>query len=422
MAGVTRTIDVISALVPGEGDSGDRFLLTSARDLTERERLETHLRQAQKMEAIGQLTCGVAHDFNKLLTVIMGNAALIKRKATADVAQMIDNILTAGERGVTLTRKLLSLSRHQPQTREVIDLRNEIPRIAEMLRPSLRGDIEMQISTAPDSLPIEADLGELEIALLDVAVNARDAMPTGGQFFVDVFNRRPQSAGPSSLASDRNYVAIALQDSGVGMSSEVLARASEPFFTTKELGSGTGLGLSQVYGFADRSGGTVTVESKLGVGTRVTIYFPHTDKLKSDSDVNDGGNRAQPLVGRILLVDDNNEVASVTETMLSTMGLQVETTNQADQALQRLTVEPNAFCLLLTDVVMPGMNGVDLARKVRGRLPRLPIILMSGYNDGPAVAETEFQILRKPIPYNDLYDVIRTNLITGLIPGEIPDS
>ena len=414
MAGITRTIDVISALVPGDGEDGDRFLLTSARDLTERERLEMQLRQVQKMEAVGQLTGGVAHDFNNLLMIIIGNATLMRRKASADPSKMIDNILLASERGVALTRQLLSLSRHQPQARQVVDVSNEMPRIAEMLRSSLRGDIEMQISVGTDIRPIEVDLGELEIALVNVAVNARDAMPTGGRFAVDVRNKDPRSAEPSSLDLDRGYVAIALQDSGVGMSSEVLARASEPFFTTKVLGSGTGLGLSQVYGFADGSGGAVTVESKLDVGTRVTIYLPHTDKAKLDAGPNDDGNRSQPLVGRILLVDDNNEVASVTETMLSAMGLRVETINQARKALERLAVEPNGFCLLLTDVVMPGMNGVDLAREVRGRLPRLPIVLMSGYNDGLPVTESEFQILRKPIPYEDLYDVIRAHLTSGL--------
>jgi PAS domain S-box-containing protein len=414
MAGVTRAIDVISALVPGDGEDGDRFLLTTARDLTERELLETQLRQVQKMEAVGQLTGGVAHDFNNLLMIIIGNATLIRRKASVDPSKMIDNILLASERGVALTRQLLSLSRHQPHTRQVVDVSKEMTRIAEMLRSSLRGDIEMQISIGTDIRPIEVDLGELEIALVNVAVNARDAMPTGGQFIVDVRNRDPGSAGPSPLALDRGYVSIALQDTGVGMSSEVLARASEPFFTTKVLGSGTGLGLSQVYGFADSSGGAVTVESQLDVGTRVTIYLPHTDKAKSDAGPNDGGNRSQPLTGRILLVDDNKEVASVTETMLSAMGLQVETINQARKALDRLSVEPNGFSLLLTDVVMPGMNGVDLAREVRERLPRLPIILMSGYNDGLRVAEGEFQILRKPIPYGELYDVIRTHLTSGV--------
>ncbi len=410
MAGVTRTIDVMSALVPGDGEDGDRFLLTTARDLTERERLETQLRQVQKMEAVGQLTGGVAHDFNNLLMIIIGNATLIRRKAGADQSKMLDNILLASERGVALTRQLLSLSRHQPQTRQVVDVSIEMPRIAEMLRSSLRGDIEMQISVDTDIRPIEVDLGELEIALVNVAVNARDAMPTGGRFIVDVRNRDPCSAGPSSLASDRGYLSIALQDSGLGMSSDVLARASEPFFTTKVLGSGTGLGLSQVYGFADSSGGAVTVESQLDVGTRVTIYLPHTDKAKSEAGPNDGANRSQPLAGRILLVDDNNEVANVTETMLGAMGLQVETINQARMALERLVAEPDGFCLLLTDVVMPGMNGVDLAREVRRRLPRLPIVLMSGYNDGLPAAASEFQILRKPVPYGELYDAIRTRL------------
>jgi PAS domain S-box-containing protein len=423
LAGVTRTIDVIFALVPGGAEAGegevgaaevgDRFILTSARDITEREQLETQLRQAQKMEAIGQLTGGVAHDFNNLLAVIIGNATMIKRKAPADPTRMLDNILSASERGVTLTRQLLSLSRHQPQSRSVVDLQVEVPRIAQMLRASLRGDIEMQVSIAPDVRPIEVDLGELEIALLNVAVNARDAMPTGGRFSVDVRNRGPHDAGPPSPAADRDYVAISLRDSGVGMPDEVVARASEPFFTTKKLGSGTGLGLSQVYGFAASSGGAVTIESKVGAGTCVTLLLPHTGKAMLASPDSDAGQRSQPLAGRVLLVDDNNEVASVTETMLGTMGLQVETAHHARAALERLAVAASRFDLLLTDVVMPGMNGVDLAREVRARLPDLPVILMSGYNDAVPATGNEFQLLRKPVPYEDLYDVIRSCLAVG---------
>jgi PAS domain S-box-containing protein len=414
MAGTTRTIDVISALVPGHGEGGDRFLLTSARDVTERERLETQLRHAQKMEAIGQLTGGVAHDFNNLLTVIIGNATLIKRGASADPAKLINNLLIAGERGVALTRQLLSLSRHQLQTRQIVDLHVEMPRIAEMLRSSLRDDIEMQLSIAPEIPPIEIDLGELEIALLNVAVNARDAMPTGGQFVVDVRNQNPHDAKPPSLASDRGYVAIALRDSGVGMPADVIARASEPFFTTKQFGSGTGLGLSQVFGFADSSGGAVTIESQVDAGTRVTLYLPHTDKATLIARPSDDASRSQPLTGRVLLVDDNIDVTNVTETMLRAMGLEVETTNRAREALDQLTDEPDRFSLLLTDVVMPGMNGVDLAREVRARLPLLPIILMSGYNDATPVTGNEFQFLRKPVPYEDLHDVIRTCLNSSI--------
>jgi len=422
MAGVTRTIDVIFAMVPGESDSGDRFILTSARDLTEREQLETQLRQAQKMEAIGQLTGGVAHDFNNLLAVIIGNATMIKRKAPVDPSKMIDNILTASERGVALTRQLLSLSRHQARTQQVVDLSQEMPRIAEMLRSSLRGDIEMQIIVAADLQPIEVDLGELEIALLNVAVNARDAMPTGGRFVVEVHNRQPRDALPASLTqpasgSQRGHVVIALRDTGVGMPHDVLVRASEPFFTTKELGSGTGLGLSQVHGFAESSGGAVTIESQVDAGTCVTLYLPHTSNAVRAPPADDGGTRAQPLSGRILLVDDNSEVANVTESMLGAMGLQVETDNQARHALARLAAAPTRFNLLLTDVVMPGMNGVDLARQVRTLLPRLPVILMSGYNDAVPATGHEFRLLRKPIPYEDLYDVVRNCLATAADPA-----
>jgi CheY-like chemotaxis protein len=216
------------------------------------------------------------------------------------------------------------------------------------------------------------------------------------------------------LASDRGYVAIALRDSGVGMPADVIARASEPFFTTKQFGSGTGLGLSQVFGFADSSGGAVTIESQVDAGTRVTLYLPHTDKATLIARPSDDASRSQPLTGRVLLVDDNIDVTNVTETMLRAMGLEVETTNRAREALDQLTDEPDRFSLLLTDVVMPGMNGVDLAREVRARLPLLPIILMSGYNDATPVTGNEFQFLRKPVPYEDLHDVIRTCLNSSI--------
>jgi PAS domain S-box-containing protein len=401
MAGVTRFIDVISALVPGGDDHGDRFLLTTARDLTEREELESKLRQAQKMEAIGQLTGGVAHDFNNLLTIIIGNASLIQRGSASDPARLAHNILTAGERGAALTRRLLSLSRHRPQAREIVDLKAELPKMTEMLRSSLRGDIDLQIDIDPMIRPVEVDLGELEIALLNVAVNARDAMPNGGRFNVDVRNQRSEGDG-------REFVAVALQDNGVGMPVTVMARASEPFFTTKELGFGTGLGLSQVYNFAQSSGGVTHLESKVGSGTRVTILLPHASGSMTSQPSSREYIRSQPLRGRVLLVDDNDEVMNVTKTMIGAMGLEVETANRASDALELLATRSNRFNLVLTDIVMPGMNGVDLAREIHSMVPWLPVLLMSGYNE---TADThEYRVLRKPVPYDDLYDAILGSL------------
>jgi CheY-like chemotaxis protein len=364
------------------------------------------------MEAVGQLTGGVAHDFNNLLAVIIGNATMIRRRSPGESTKLIDNILVASERGVALTRQLLSLSRHKPQTRQVIDLNVEMPRIIEMLRPSLRGDIEMRLSIPKGLGAIEVDLGEFEIALLNLAVNARDAMPAGGEFVVTVRTHDPDTV-PTSLDRDRSYVVITILDSGVGMPQEVLERASEPFFTTKKLGSGTGLGLSQVRNFVEASDGRLTIDSQVGSGTTIALYLPYTDKLRQTFHGSDVADDEPQLDGVVLLVDDNKDVALTTEGMLEAMGLQVEVADRAAMALEHLSNTPERFKLLITDVVMPGMNGIDLAREVQAKFPHLPIVLMSGYNDAMGASGNDFKLLRKPVSFEVLYDTIRDVLASA---------
>ncbi len=414
MAGRTRSIDVMFVLVPGQGEDGERYVITTARDLTEREELGAQLRHAQKMEAIGHLTGGVAHDFNNLLSVMMGSAELAKRRTPSNVPSLMDNILRAGERGVALTRQLLAFSRRQPTDLQVLDLRVELPRIAGMLGASLRGNIALQATVAPDVWPIEADPNELEIAMLNVAVNARDAMPDGGGFIIEVANTGLQR--PNGLQSD--HVAIVLRDTGIGIPPELIDKVFDPFFTTKEPGAGTGLGLSQVYGFVKQSGGSVSIDSCPGVGTTITLFLPRSRKLAP-------GVRLPPseeklAAGRrVLLVEDNAEVAAVIGQMLSVMGFEVALAERAQAALDLLVTKP--FDLLLTDVVMPdGMNGLELARAARGRLPRLPIILTSGYNDVVSAETTEFRLLRKPVPYMELQQAVAVCLPTA--PSDIPAS
>ncbi len=399
MAGRTRTIDVVAVLVPEQTETGERFVITTARDITEREELEAQLRHAQKMEALGKLTGGVAHDFNNLLAVISGNAELAKR-SPANLANRMDNILRASERGVALTRQLLAFSRRHAASPRVLNLRHELPRIVEMLRASLRGDIQLALSVADDVWCIEVDLAELEIALLNLAVNARDAMPGGGRFEIDVRNAARGSGGPSQ---DSDHVVVALRDTGVGIPADLIGRVFDPFFTTKEPGEGTGLGLSQVYGFAQQSGGMVVIDSQPGVGTTVTIHLPRSHKEISAADRQDGATAAQQRRGRILVVEDNAEVATVTVQMLASMGFAVEVVDRARKALNRLREDPG-FDLLLTDVVMPeGMTGLDLAEQVTSRFPDLPIILMSGYNNVVARSSLGIRVLHKPIPYGELF-------------------
>lgn len=400
MAGRTRTVDVMAVLVPSQAAGGDRFIITSARDLTEREQLEAQLRQAQKMEAIGQLTGGVAHDFNNLLAVITGNAELAKRRPAGNLPRLMDNILHACERGVALTRQLLSFSRRRAASPLVIDLRVEIPRVAEMLRASLRGNIEMRIDVAEQLWLIEADLAELEIALLNVAVNARDAMPQGGRFEIEVRNVAPGSGG---TGLDGEHVAIVLRDTGIGIPADVIGKVFDPFFTTKVPGEGTGLGLSQVYGFAQQSGGIVAIDSQPGKGTTVTVRLPRSHKNLASAAGADRASAPVQASGRILLVEDNPLVATVTAQMLGAMGFEVEVVDRARKALDRLDAEARYFDLLLTDVVMPeDINGLDLAIQVRARFPNLPIILMSGYNEVVGADGGAFPMLRKPVRYDEL--------------------
>ena len=398
MAGRTTTIDVMFVMVPGaEGE--DRFVITSARDITEREQLEAQLRQAQKMEAIGQLTGGVAHDFNNLLAVIGGNAELARRRPTGNIVRQMDNILRATERGVALTRQLLSFSRRHVGQPVVIDLRSELPRMAEMLRASLRGNIALSIDVASDLWPIEVDVAELEMALLNIAVNARDAMPQGGSFEVTARN------------ADCDHVAIALLDNGVGIPADLIGKVFDPFFTTKEPGEGTGLGLSQVYGFAQQSGGTVNLDSVPGRGTTITIRLPRTHRPLPAAPANHDPARSPLLKARILLVEDNPQVAEVTAQTLTAMGFEVEVTDRARKALDRLEHGTEAVDLLLTDVVLPdGLNGIDLAAEVRARYPALPIITTSGYNDVAVPDGLALPMLRKPVHYDELYRAIRLAL------------
>ncbi len=402
MGGATRTIDVMFALVPDETQDGDRFIITTARDITEREQLEAQLHQAQKMEAIGQLTGGVAHDFNNLLAVIGGNAELARRRLTGNIERHMDNILRATERGVALTKQLLSFSRRNVSTPQIVDLRTEMPRMSEMLRASLRGNIEMRVNVSETLWPIEVDVAELEMALLNIAVNARDAMPQGGTFAIDVRNA---IRGAGTLHTD--HVAIALRDTGVGIPPDVLGKVFDPFFTTKDPGEGTGLGLSQVYGFAQQSGGAVSLNSVPGQGTTVTIRLPRSMKPVA-SVPEDESAAGQPAVrARILLVEDNPQVADVSAQMLTAMGFQVEVAGRAREALDRLERSQARVDLLLTDVVMPDdMNGIDLATRARARFPSLPIIVISGYNDVVMPDGAVFPVLRKPVPYDELYRAV----------------
>ena len=306
-------------------------------EVKEREQTEAALRQAQRMEAIGQLTGGIAHDFNNLLTVVSGNAALLHDSAPDDViARRASSIIRAAEQGVRLTRQLLAFSRRQTLRPESVDLRQRTHEIAEMLSRSLREDIEIAVDLPETLWPVMVDPAEFELALLNLAVNARDAMPNGGRLHVKAQNLsfRPGDTAPEGLIGD--FVAMTLSDTGTGMTQEALAHAFEPFFTTKQVGLGSGLGLSQVYGFTKQSGGAVLIESELGQGTSITLFLPRATHISTNP--RSAASEAAPATARarILLVEDDDEVAGATTELLGDIGFQVVRVRDGKAALAAL--------------------------------------------------------------------------------------
>jgi PAS domain S-box-containing protein len=387
------------------------------RDVTERHEAQAaldeareKLAQAQKMEALGQLTGGIAHDFNNLLMIVSGHAQLLRRR-TADERNVraIDAIAAATSRGESLTRQLLAFSRRQPLSPVVTDLRRRIESVRDMLGSSLRGNIDLVMDLPEDLWPSEIDLSEFDLALVNIAVNARDAMPEGGRFTIAARNvtLRP---GRSAVDLDGDFVALSMTDTGTGIPSEVLSKVFEPFFTTKAVGKGTGLGLSQVYGFAHQTGGTVTLDSKVGHGTTVTIYLPRSHAAVADPG--EAGRAPQAVrggSGTILVVEDNPDVADVTSTLLDQLGYRVVRAPSAADALAML--DDGGVDLVFTDIVMPGpMDGLALASEIRARYPQMPVLLTTGYTDVAPEAEYKFAVLRKPFQMPALEKIVREAL------------
>ncbi|TMJ33516.1 MAG: response regulator [Alphaproteobacteria bacterium] len=362
-----------------------------------REIAEAALRQAQRMEAIGQLTGGVAHDFNNLLTIVSGGVQrLLRRKRDAEDARYLDMIAGAAKRAENLTRQLLSFSRRQALAPQVIDLSRRIPQFRDLLNPSLRGDIELVIEVPRTPCPVKVDPAEFELAILNIAVNARDAMPSGGRLSIRV---RPVTLahGPEDLSGA--FAEIAMTDTGRGIPAEALPRVFDPFFTTKEVGKGTGLGLSQVYGFAKQSGGAGTP----GRGATVVLYLPLSGEPPSAEVRDKELHLAEHAGGTVLLVEDNEEVAAVCRSYLDQLGFAVEHAATAKQALAVLEND-KPIELMFSDILMPGeMNGVELAREARRLRPKIPVVLTTGYSTSADAALREgFVVLRKPYDLESL--------------------
>ena len=386
-------------------------------DVTERlhdqERLrhaEAALRQTQKMESIAQLTGGVAHDFNNLLSVFATGLQLLERNVTGEQRQRVfDGMRRAVARGTGLTRHLLAFSRRTPVNPESIDIASHLKGMREMLDGSLGGHIHIEMKFGDEVWPVEIDAGEMELAVLNLCLNARDAVAGGGTVTIAAENVVIED----ERGSQKQCVKLSVTDTGCGMPPDVLSRAFEPFFTTKDVGKGSGLGLPQVYGFAHQSGGQVTIDSEVGVGTIVTLLLPRSlqDPVESvrtadSSGVpvprSDGARR-----GHVLLVEDDQEVSALTREMLNSLGFAVTHVTGAEAALGALA-NARAVDAVLSDIMMPGgVSGLELAREISRRHPTLPIILTTGYVEAAArMKDGEFQLLLKPYSLEALADAL----------------
>ena len=395
-----QQLEALVAVRTHELEDTNRIL---RKEMAERAQAEEALRQAHRIEAVGQLTGGVAHDFNNLLTIILGGLDVLDRYSDGRRRKLLmDGMRQAAQRGASLTRQLLTFSRRQSLHPEPISLPHQIGGMRELLDRSLGPDVDILVNFAAGLWAVEVDPGEFELAVLNLALNARDAMPGGGTITIHGENAQAGEAGrPAS-----EVVRLSVIDTGTGMPPEVKSRVFEPFFTTKDVGKGSGLGLAQVYGFVQQSNGHIEIDSEIGRGTRVTLVLPRTARTPASDplprpDLPDARQRSGK---NVLLVEDDDEVAALAKGMLDELGYDVMRTSTAAAALGALA-NGRRIDLVFSDVMMPGsMNGVELAQVIRSRHAELPILLTSGFV--PAAQQgaeaAGIRILAKPYRLDDL--------------------
>jgi signal transduction histidine kinase/TusA-related sulfurtransferase len=374
------------------------------RQIEEREQVEATLRQMQRLEAVGQLTSGVAHDFNNLLTVILGSMDFLDRDLAEDKhRRRLALAREAAERGAKLTSQLLAFSRRQRLDPKPLDLNGTVSGMRDLLQSTLGGAVQLDFHLDEELWPALVDPTQIELVILNLAINARDAMAVGGRIAIQTRNarlrrspRRPEEPEPGE------YAVIAVRDTGAGMAPEVIEKAFEPFFTTKPVGKGSGLGLAQVYGFAKQSGGGVVIESKVGEGTTVEVYLPRTRTAADASPVR----RRDADIGRrerlILLVDDDPAVREIEADCLQHAGYRVLEAASGGRALEIIRARADIEAVVM-DFAMPGMNGVELSKQITAQRPGLPILFVTGFGNLDLLGQVgEERVVQKPFRAEDL--------------------
>ncbi len=367
----------------------------------EREEALAQVHEMRKLESLGQLTGGVAHDFNNLLMAVLGNLELAKKylQSNSRLLRLIDGAIQGAERGAALTKRMLAFARRQELRPEAVDIAKLVDSMIEMLRRSIGPTIQISTDFERGLAPIRVDPNQLELVLLNLAVNARDAMPSGGELMISAHRERVTAGDVGGLGPD-TYVRIGVRDTGLGMDEATLRRATEPFFTTKGPGRGTGLGLSMVDGFVAQSGGAMRIDSRPTVGTSVDLWLPACGALGQDEpDAQGLLNVGKTRSFRVLLVDDDSMVAAGTAAMIEDLGHSVIEADSASRALDLLSTHPNVD-VVITDYAMPGMKGSELAEEIKRLRPGLPVVIATGYSDAPEKAG--LPRLHKPYRQQDL--------------------
>jgi two-component system, cell cycle sensor histidine kinase and response regulator CckA len=395
--------------------AGRNYIITVARDITERKRLEEQFRQSQKMEAVGMLAGGVAHDFNNLLTVIIGLSDILLRKLeySPKLHHHAHEIRKAGERAASLTHQLLAFSRRQILQPQVLNINTVVSEMNSMLRRLISEDIELITLLEPNLWCVKADRNQVEQVILNLVINARDAMPTGGRLWIETanFSIKTSMARQNFIIEPGKYVLLKVSDNGCGMDTETLNRIFEPFFTTKEQGKGTGLGLSTVYGIVKQSGGYIEAGSALHYGTTFEVYLPQIYESVESSTSTVLRSEYEAVSETILLVEDEISVREMTSFLLKEKGYNVLEARDGWEALQICEQSEDVIHLMVTDVVMPHMSGPELTKQIKKMRPSLSILYMTGYADKAlGILEEGSSILEKPFTADTLWHKVRESL------------